>query len=57
MCTMRWVSGERGLGGLVDNFREKQLRSVGCVNCGSINDSVIRGNRLIERSGICCTTH
>ena len=43
--------------GLVDNFREKQLRSMGCVNCGSIDDSVILGNRLIERSGICCTTH
>ena len=47
-------------GGLVDNFREKQLRSMGCVrcvNCGSIEDPVIFENRLIERSTICCTTH
>jgi hypothetical protein len=46
--------------GLVDNFREKQLRSRGCVrcvNCGSIEDPVIFENRLIERSTICCTTH
>jgi len=46
--------------GLVDNFREKQLRSMGCVrcvNCGSIEDPVIFENRLIERSTICCTTH
>ena len=60
MCTMWWISGDRGLGGLVDNFREKQLRSMGCVrcvNCGSIDDSVTFENRLIERSTICCTTH
>jgi len=47
-------------GGLVDNFREKQLRSMGCVrcvNCGSIDDPVIFENRLIERRSICCTTH
>ena len=46
--------------GFVDNFREKQLRSMGyarCVNCGSIEDPVIFENRLIERSAICCTTH
>ena len=49
-----------GWGGLIDNFREKQLRSmecVRCVNCGSIEDSVILENRLIERSAICCTMH
>jgi hypothetical protein len=49
-----------GWGGLIDNFREKQLRSmecVRCVNCGSIDDSVIFANRLSERSTICCTTH
>jgi hypothetical protein len=47
-------------GGLVDNVREKRLRRmrcVRCVNCGSIDDSVIFGNRLIERSALCCTTH
>jgi hypothetical protein len=44
--------------GSVTSFREKQLRSiVRCVNCGSIDDSVIRANRRIERSTICCTTH
>jgi hypothetical protein len=42
---------------LVDNVREKRLRRMRCVNCGSIDDSVILGNRLIERSAICCTTH
>jgi hypothetical protein len=44
-------------GGLVDNVREKLLRKMRCVNCGSIEDSVILENRLIERSAICCTTH
>ena len=60
MRTMRWVSGDRVLGGLVDNVRDERLRRmkcVRCVNCGSIDDSVILGNRLIERSAICCTTH
>jgi hypothetical protein len=42
---------------LVDNVCEKRLRRMRCVNCGSIDDSVILGNRLIERSAICCTTH
>jgi len=49
-----------GWGGLIDNFREKQLRSmecVRCVNCGSIDDCVILANRLIERGTICCITH
>jgi len=44
----------------VSSFREKQIRSmeyVRCVNCGSIDDSVILINRLIERSTLCCTTH
>jgi hypothetical protein len=45
-----WVS-------LVDNVREKRLRRMRCVNCGSIDDPVIFGNRLIERSALCCTTH
>jgi hypothetical protein len=47
-------------GALVDNVRDKRLRKmrcVRCVNCGSIDDSVILGNRLIERSSLCCTTH
>jgi hypothetical protein len=43
--------------GLVDNVRDKRLRRMRCVNCGSIDDSVILGNRLIERRTICCTTH
>ncbi len=45
--------------GSVSHFREKQLRSmecVRCVNCGSIDDSMILANCLIERSTICCTT-
>ena len=45
------------VGGLVDNVREKLLPKRRCVNCGSIEDSVIHENRLIERSAICCTTH
>jgi len=45
-----WVS-------LVDNIRERLLRTMRCVNYGSIDDSVILGNRLIERRTICCTTH
>jgi hypothetical protein len=44
-------------GGLVDNVRDKRLRKMRCVNCGSIEDSVILENRLIERSAVCCTTH
>jgi hypothetical protein len=47
-------------GGIVDNVRDKQLRKmncVRCVNCGSIDDSVILDNRLIERSALCCTPH
>ena len=47
-------------GGLLDNVRDKRLQRmncVRCVNCGSIDDSVILENRLIERSSICCTTH
>jgi len=47
-------------GEFVDNVRNKQLlrmKCVRCVNCGSIDDSVILANRLIERSTICCTTH
>jgi len=44
-------------GGVVDNIREKRLPQMRCVNCGSIEDSVIHVNRLIERSAICCTTH
>ena len=44
-------------GGLVDNVCEKSLRRMRCVNCGSIEDSVILENRLIERSAICSTTH
>ena len=44
-------------GGLVDNIREKRLPKMRCVNCGSIEDSVIHENRLIERSASCCTTH
>jgi hypothetical protein len=50
----------RSGGGLVDNVRDKWLRKmrcVRCVNCGSIDDSVIFGNRLLERSALCCTTH
>jgi hypothetical protein len=46
--------------GLADNVRDKWLRRmtcVRCVNCGSIDDSVTIGNRHIERSTICCTTH
>ena len=31
-------------------------RNVRCVNCGSIDDSMILANRLIERITICCTT-
>ena len=60
MRTMWWVSGERRLGGLADNVRDKglqRLNCVRCVNCGSIDDSVIRENRLHERSSLCCTTH
>jgi DNA-directed RNA polymerase subunit RPC12/RpoP len=44
----------------VSCFHEKQIRSmeyVRCVNCGSVDDSVILRNRLIERSTPCCTTH
>ncbi len=44
-------------GGFVDNVREMDLRNIRCVNCGCIDDSMILGNRLIERSSICCTTH
>ena len=39
--------------GFVDIFRERQLRSKGCVrcvNCGSIDDLVILANRLIDRN-------
>jgi len=46
--------------GSVSSFREEQLGSMKherCVNCGSIDDSVILRNRLIERSTLCCTTH
>jgi Zn finger protein HypA/HybF involved in hydrogenase expression len=46
-----------GWGGLIENIRERLLRTMRCVNCGSIDDSVILGNRLNERSAICCTTH
>jgi hypothetical protein len=46
-----------GWEGLIDNVREKQLRTMRCVNCGCINDPVIFENRLIERSVTCCTTH
>jgi hypothetical protein len=46
-----------GWGGLIENIRERLLRTMRCVNCGSIDDSVILANRLIERSAICCTTH
>jgi hypothetical protein len=46
-----------GWGGLIENIRERLLRTMRCVNCGSIDDSVILANRLIERSTICCTTH
>ena len=44
----------------VDNARDKRLlimKCVRCVNCGFIDDPVILGNRLIERSAPCCTTH
>jgi uncharacterized Zn finger protein len=44
-------------GSLVDNFRERLLRTMRCVNCGSIDDSVILANRPIERRVICSTTH
>ena len=37
--------------------REKRLPKMRCVNCGSIEDSVILENRLIERSAICSTMH
>lgn len=57
MRTMRGIADDRGLGGLLDNVREKSLPKMRCVNCGSIEDSVILENRLIERSAICCTTH
>jgi hypothetical protein len=43
--------------GLLDNVREKRLPKMRCVNCGSIEDSVILENRLIERSAICSTMH
>jgi hypothetical protein len=43
--------------GLLDNVREKRLPKMRCVNCGSIEDSVILDNRLIERSAICSTMH
>ncbi|MCE3225428.1 MAG: hypothetical protein K0S58_3608 [Nitrospira sp.] len=43
--------------GVLDNVREKRLPKMRCVNCGSIEDSVILENRLIERSAICCTMH
>ncbi len=46
-----------GWGGLIENIRERLLRTMRCVNCGSIDDSVILANRLIERRTICCTTH
>jgi len=46
-----------GWGGLIENIRERPLRTMRCVNCGSIDDSVILANRLIERRTICCTTH
>jgi len=46
-----------GWGGLIENIRERLLRTMRCVNCGSIDDSVIFENRLIERSMICSTTH
>jgi hypothetical protein len=41
--------------GFVDIHREKQPRSKGrvrCVNCGSIDDSVILANRLIDRGAV-----
>jgi hypothetical protein len=57
MSTMRWVPGERGLGGFVDKAREMDLQNMSCVNYGCIDNSVILENRLIERSSICCTTH
>jgi hypothetical protein len=44
----------------VNYVRDKRLwrmKCVRCVNCGSIDDSVILENRLIERSTLCCTTH
>ena len=44
-------------GGLVDHVRDTRLRRMRCVNCGSIDDSVIHENCLLERSSICCTTH
>lgn len=44
-------------GGLIDNFRERLLTTMRCVNCGSIDDSVILANRPIERRVICFTTH
>ena len=47
-------------GELVNKVRDKRLlriKCVRCVNCGSIDDSVISGNRLIERGALCCTTH
>jgi hypothetical protein len=46
-----------GWGGLIENIRERLLRTMRCVNCGSIDDSVILANRFSERSTICCTTH
>jgi hypothetical protein len=46
-----------GWGGLIENIRERLLRTMRCVNCGSNDDSVILANRLIERRTICCTTH
>ena len=46
-----------GWGGLIENFRDRLLRTIRCVNCGSIDDSVILANRFNERSTICCTTH
>jgi hypothetical protein len=46
-----------GWGGLIENFRDRLLRTIRCVNCGSIDDSVILANRLSERGTICCTTH
>ena len=46
-----------GWGGLIENFRDRLLQTLRCVNCGSIDDPVIFENRLIERSTICCTTH
>jgi len=46
-----------GWGIVVDDIRERLLRTERCVNCGAIGDPVIYKNRPIERSASCCTTH